>query len=56
MVMAREEVGPGAMQLEFVPYTVIFPDVALGPKFTVINGSLGLIWVIVAPVPVKFQW
>ena len=52
MVTGNDEVGPGFMQFAFVPNTVILPDVAVAAKFTVINASLGLIWVMIAPVPV----
>ena len=53
MVIARDDVGPwNVEQLKFVPYTWIFPDVAFDAKFTVIKASVGLICIIVAPVPV----
>lgn len=52
IVTAREEVGPGSVQLELVPYTCIFPEVAFAAKFTMIKASVGLVWMIVAPVPV----
>ena len=50
--MARDEVGLGFTQFAFVPYTVMFPDVALAAKFTWMNASPGFVWKIVAPVPV----
>ncbi len=52
IVIASDDVGPGLIQLVFVPYTCIFPEVALAAKLTVTKASVGLIWVIVAPVPV----
>ena len=53
MVIGKVEVGPWkVVQLKLVPYTSILPAVALAAKLTVIKASLGLIWVMVAPVPV----
>jgi hypothetical protein len=52
MVIASDEVGPGLIQFVFVPYTWMLPDVALAEKFTEMKASVGLICVMVAPVPV----
>ena len=52
MVIASEEVGPLPGQFPLVPYTWILPEVAFGAKLTLTKASVGLIWTIVAPVPV----
>jgi hypothetical protein len=53
MVTANVFVGLGlVLQFVFVPYTVISPEVAFAAKLTVTEGSDGVPWIIVAPVPV----
>ena len=52
IVMASDEVTPGARQLELVPYTCRLPEVALSAKSTVTKLSVRFAWCMVAPVPV----
>jgi hypothetical protein len=52
MVIVSEDVGPLPGQFPLVPYTSMLPEVALAAKLTLTKASVGLIWTIVAPVPV----
>ncbi len=50
MVIAREDVGPEAVQFVLDPYTERVPEVAVGPKLTVTVLLAGVVWLMVTPV------